>query len=149
MLENSVMKNNNYDEYQMMIRYKYGYYAFFIMMILTLINQFVVAHHVWASPFVQTLVIIHIVSMYLTTMYIFKNAYISKKERNPFVTIGSTLFLGIINWAYIILWRPNIPFYKDYYLQDNIVPLLMAIFFSYISLVLLIHYFISKKKEQE
>lgn len=149
MMDKKTMKNKDYDEYQMMVRYKYGYYALFLLIGLIVTNQFIVAFHVWASPFLQTLVMLYIVGIYLITMYIFKNAYIGKKERSPFRTIAYMGFVGVINFAYIILLRPDFPFYKDNHLQDNIGTLLAAIFFSYISVILFINYYINKKKEEE
>lgn len=142
------VKRSNYDEYQLFVRYKYGYYGIFLMIGLMLINQFIVAQHVWASTIIQTLVIIYIVATYLITMYVFKNAYISQNERSPFVVIGSIGVLGFANLAYTILWRPNLPLYQNNYLQDNAAPLLSGIFFLYVSLILLVQYIINQKKEE-
>ncbi|MCC5890885.1 MAG: hypothetical protein JJU01_09955 [Alkalibacterium sp.] len=82
---------NKFDEYQRLQRYKFGYYAMLLTVILNIINFFVVELYgfQWAeTPRIEPLIIILIVTVFFTISLVYSGAYFAKRE--------SVLVLGIV-----------------------------------------------------
>ena len=73
----------DYDEYQKIMRYKYGYYSFILLLALLLLNEFIMTSPdpQWGETNgLETLFIIGIVLFIFNIATIYHNAYFSKRE---------------------------------------------------------------------
>lgn len=81
------------------MRYKYGYQAFSIVLVLTLLNFFMSLFYdfQWGETGeLETMVIVLIAAMYSLIMYIYKGAYFTKKQ-NPQLNAVIFFILGLLN----------------------------------------------------
>jgi len=135
------MMNNNYDEYQMINRQKIAFRTLIITLILVILNGMISSTYDWAPPMVQALLIIMLAAGYFVTCAIFKNAYLSRKLKNSYLTVLSFATLGMLNIALAFSSLSLLGFSHLIYngrLNDGIVPLLSGVFFLYFSVITLI-----------
>ncbi len=138
-----------FDEYQKNIRYKYGYYSFFVLLVLMFIDSFVSSEVVWAEPMVKWFILILVPMLYLTTMTALKGAYIPfNKEKISFKTNIINLLLAVL-WLFMGMMQ-----YKRYgiealikngILQTNLI--YFVNFFIFIYIAMLTFYIQRKNKE--
>lgn len=77
------IKMKDYDEYQKIMRYKYGYYSFILLLALLLLNEFIMTSPdpQWGETNgLETLFIMGIVLFVFNIATIYHNAYFSKRE---------------------------------------------------------------------
>ncbi len=71
------MIENNYDEYQLSVRYKTASISLALTFILLFINSFITDYYVWGESVVQVVVVMSIVFGYYLTVTISKGAFLS------------------------------------------------------------------------
>ncbi len=70
------MTENNYDEYQLSVRYKTASVSLALTFVLLFINSFIADYYVWGESVVQVVVIMSIVFGYYLTVTISKGAFL-------------------------------------------------------------------------
>ena len=81
------MKNARYDEFQIANRHRIAFQSFILVLILIGVNGYVKAGYgVWATPLLESFILVSIPGMYFAMMSIAKNAYFSKND-NPMFSI--------------------------------------------------------------
>ncbi len=114
------MFKNQFDEYQLSIRYKVAGISLGLTFILMFINAvYVESVHVWAPPTVQALAIITIVTAFFITVTTFKNAYIAIEPRSARNNLLAFLFAGIITLLPILSHISKDGF--DYFYYNNAI----------------------------
>ena len=132
------MKQDNYDELQMSIRYKTAAQCLGIIFLLTFVNGFVNEEFVWAPPIIQSLVIIMITTSYFIVMTTLKGAYISNKEKNPLFTVICFGILAIVSFIGFVggFSRMGMDYLvKDKMLTSSSGTIFMTIFWTVCSLI--------------
>ena len=145
------MENNYYDEYQMINRQKIAFRTFLITLILVFLNGIIAEMYVWAAPIIQAMIILVLATGYFTTCAIFKNAYLNRKVKNPYVNVFLFAILGISNAvvSFSSLSRLGRAYLiHDGKLGDGIMPLILGVFFLYISVITLIKV-ISERRQND
>ena len=143
------MKKTGFDEYQKMMRYKYGYYSFMLLIVLTISNYFLKGFYSIeraTSGMLENIILTLIVIAYFILTAGYKGAYfrMSENERNY-----AWLFLavGLFNLYPFIL---NISHSSHHYMIDGkltenvIQPLTGSVF-----LFLPIAVYLRKRKEKK
>ncbi len=146
------MMKANYDEYQLAIRYRVSTQAFIIICALTFVNGIVNDYYIWATFVTQSLVLIMIPVLYCIIVMTLKGAYISNNDKNPFITIGCFIFLAIIGYYGFVsgYLREGMEFIiKDNMLNADSQTLIMAIFWTIVSVTNLYKYRQNRKQEEE
>ena len=141
------MKQDNYDELQMSIRYKTAAQCLGIILLLTLINGFVNEEFVWAPPIIQSLVIIMITTSYFIVMTTLKGAYISNKEKNPLFTLICFGVLAIVFYIAFVggFSRTGMDYLiKDKMLTSSSGTIFMSIFWT-VCLIINLYKFIKNR----
>ncbi len=143
-------KNNDFDEYQMSIRYKVMTRCFFILMLLVVVNGFINEYYIWAPTSIQALVLAYIPTIYFMTVTTFKGSYLSYREKSPIFAIIIFLIAGMMNLLPAILGY--IDFGITYYfengmLTNNFNAILLATFFIYSSICLYVKFKKDNKEE--
>ncbi len=134
------MNKQNYDEYQLSIRYKVSFQALMLTFILFLVNATVLSGfqdgYMWASLLVQTVLIICVVMIFFVTATTLKGAYISNKVKKP--VYESVYFFGLsVLFAFAAFSNSFFSqgiegvFIKDGMLTDRAAPLAMCCVFAY------------------
>ena len=134
------MKNSRYDEFQLEKRHRLGYRAFFLTLVLILVNGFIKMNYIWAEPLMEMLVLMYIPVTYLTVIAILKGAYISKKEKNPNVYIPMLGVVVLFNWFVIgyIVWSGMFVLIEDGKLATSSSLLFTTIFFTLVTMAMII-----------
>ena len=141
------MKQDNYDELQMSIRYKTAAQCLGIIFLLTFVNGFVNEEFVWAPPITQSLVIIMITTTYFIVMTTLKGAYISNKEKNPLFTLICFGVLAIVSYIAFVggFSRTGMDYLiKDKMLTSSSGTIFMSIFWT-VCLIINLYKFIKNR----
>lgn len=88
-----------YDEYQKLMRYKYGYYSFISLVSLIILNYFLglLFNLQWgATKEIEMLIILVIVGIFFANISVYHNAYFRKTD-NPKGTTWLFLFVGLFS----------------------------------------------------
>ena len=146
------MNNNHYDEYQMLNRQKIAVRTLAITLTLVFLNGLFSTATEWAAPMIQALVILTIAAGYFVTCAIFKDAYLSRKIKNSYVSVFSFSLLGILNvWqsfhSLSFLGRAHL--IHDGKLGDGFAPLLLGLFFLYCSVITLIKVILERRQNDK
>ncbi|QUW20304.1 hypothetical protein JSQ81_10500 [Sporosarcina sp. Marseille-Q4063] len=123
------MKNARYDEFQLATRHKIAFQSFILVLILIGVNGYVKAGYgIWASPFLESFILVWIPSMYFAVMSIVKNAYFSKNDYPVLVAVvlGLAATMGFFSTVPFI-FSEEFPFIENGQLSDRIMGLLIAI----------------------
>lgn len=102
-----------YDEYQRLMRYKNGYYAFHLMVILMIVNMAIVAafDQPWAEDsLVEFSFILAIPLMFMNIRNTWQGSQIDRREK-PFITYAIYLLLGLS--SFWIVSRNDIHLIQD------------------------------------
>ena len=95
---------NKFDEMQLMTRRKIGTQAFFLTMIIVVLNGIISEFYVWATPAIQACILIYIPMIFYTTSLTFKNAYVVNtkklKEMQLMNYISIVVYIGIFVYLY-------------------------------------------------
>jgi low temperature requirement protein LtrA len=89
------MKMKQYDEYQKLIRYKYGYYSFISLIGLIILNYFLglFPNLQWgATREIEMLIIIGVVILFFGNISVYHHAYFRKNDNKK---INYWLFLAV------------------------------------------------------
>ena len=146
------MNDNNYDEYQVINRHKIAFRAFIITLVLVFLNGMISNTYDWAAPIIQAMIILMLSTGYFVTCAIFKNAYLSIKVKKPYVGVFSFAILGILNAAlsFNSLARLGRAYLiHDGKLGDGIMPLLLGIYFLYLSAITLIKVILERRQNKD
>ncbi len=138
------MSKENYDEMQLIIRYKISTHCLGIVSVLILVNGLINEEVVWASPSTQSLVIIMIPTLYFIIVTTLKGAYISNKQKNQLFTGVSLGIIGFSSFmAFVIGFnRIGIEYiFKDNMLTHSSSTIFMTVFFSIGSIINLYKFF--------
>ena len=141
--------DNYYDEYQMINRQKIAFTTFTITLILVFLNGVIANMYEWAAPLIQAMVILMLSTGYFVTCAIFKNAYLSQKVKKSYINVFSFAILGILNAviSFSSLSRLGRAYLiHDGKLGDGIMPLLLGIYFLYLSAIALIKAILERRK---
>lgn len=109
-----------FDEYQRHQRYKFGYYAMVLTIILNVINFVVVEIYgfQWAeTPRIEPLMIILTVTVFFTVTLVYSGAYFAKRESvlvlgivfllTGGVSIGTALLFPLFEDGQVTIWMSN------------------------------------------
>ena len=146
------MKNNYYDECQLINRQKIAFQALLITLILVFLNGMIATFHEWATPMIQAIVIIQLAMGYFVTCAVFKNAYLGLKSKNSYGNSIIFALLGLSNVAvsYSALTRLGAAhLISGGKLSDAAGSLLSGIFFLYVSAVILIKVLLDRRKSED
>lgn len=84
-----------FDEYQKLMRYKYGYYSFILLISILLLNEFLTSVFIfqWGEDkYVETLILIVMVILVFNVLSTYHNAYFHKEEDANDKLLGLFLF---------------------------------------------------------
>ncbi len=138
------MSKENYDEMQLIIRYKISTHCLGIVSVLILLNGLINEEVVWASPSTQSLVIIMIPTLYFIIVTTLKGAYISNKQKNQLFTGVSLGIIGFSSFMTFVIGfnRIGIEYiFKDNMLTHSSSTIFMTVFFSIGSIINLYKFF--------
>ncbi len=139
------MDKQNYDEYQLSVRYKVSFQALMLTFALFLVNATILTGfqdgYMWASPLVQTVLIICVVTIFFVTATTLKGAYLSNKVKKPIYEsiyfFGLSALFAITTFSNVISFSNGFSqdvagaFIKDGMLTDRIAPFAMCVVFMY------------------
>lgn len=138
---------NNFDEYQIITRQKTAYRALIITLILVFINGMIADYYMWAPSPIQALFIITIPTMYFSARTIFKNAYLGNRTKHPALNGALFLCLGLFCLAESLSrgLKEGLSYYvANGRLQNTVSSPILAVFFLYISALILIKCILDK-----
>ena len=130
-----------YDEYQRLMRYKNGYYAFYLINILLFINQLItyIGEIKWAQDsFIEYLVIIMIPIMFMNIRNTWQGSHFDRKEK-PSVVIVLNLLLGL-TYFWLALNRKQ-PLIEDGLVTLQVSQLLLGLVWISTPITYFIKYF--------
>ncbi|MDZ7836363.1 MAG: hypothetical protein U5K84_14515 [Alkalibacterium sp.] len=135
----------NFDEYQKFMRYKYGYQAFGIVLVLTLINYFMSLFMslLGETRELETMVIVLIAIMYSLIMYIYKGAYFTKKQNHKLYAVIFFL-IGVLNIFNSL--SPYTPLIADGKITSNFLILIAGILWLSIPATYVTRMVVEKKR---
>ena len=146
------MGSENFDEYQLAVRRRIAFQSLIITEALVGINGAVASYYMWASPMVQALVIVALSALYFLSATVFKNAYVSRKVRNPLLFGVIYVVIGLANGAvFYARFRQNgaASFAAGGRLSDDLIQLIAGFVFAYLGAILLIKYSIDRRGREE
>ena len=149
------MRDNNYDEYQMINRQKIAFRTLVITLILVFLNGMITEMHEWATPTIQATLILELATGYFITCAIFKNAYLSRKVKNPYANAILFAILGISNVVAPIVFLARLG--SSHLISDGkltsetipIMPLILGVFFLYISAIIFIKALMERRQNDD
>ena len=92
------MKVKQYDEFQKLMRYKYGYYSFISLASLIILNYILglfLDFHWGATKELEILIIVYIVALFFVNICVYHNAYFRKND-NKMILSWLCLITGLI-----------------------------------------------------
>ena len=140
--------NREYDEYQQHWRQKIAMQTLLIAFALVLTNGVVrTAVGEWADPLMEALLLIVLPTLYFLTLAICKNAYFGRSGRGfSWVYLGLSAFFLV---TFLLSWRDGqVAALHDGRLSASLQPLVMGVFFAYISLLSLVRQGIERRRER-
>jgi len=134
------MKSKNYDERQLLNRYRIGYQAMILMLFLVGINGMIKEfYYVWAPPLIEANVIIYIPATYFIIMGITKDAYLRKKDHPIFSIVSIGVFMVLC--IYLILSSIRLETFsliENGQLSHSIIPVILFLYSASIFIALLV-----------
>ncbi|MCZ2259308.1 hypothetical protein [Sporosarcina sp. G11-34] len=134
------MTNARYDEFQLANRHRVGFQTLILVMSLIGLNgYFKASYGIWASPLLESFVLVWIPGMYFAVMSIAKNSYFNGNDyRGPFIVLlALAALMGLFSTVPFIIDK-DFPLIENGQLSDRIMGLLVAIISGGISVALLI-----------
>lgn len=141
------MKQNNFDEYQLMKRYRVSFQTLILILIMVFINGMISENYMWATPIVQAMFIVSIGSAYFVTVCLFRDAYISNRAKNKASGLILFFVLGTANTVINLYSNWQKGYVENGALQNNVVSLILGVLFLYLSFVGLLSQYIFKKHD--
>lgn len=135
-----------YDEYQKLMRYKYGYHSFMIILVLSIINfnLTVFMELQWAeSKSLEFMLLIFLAIGYSIVMNIYKGAYFAKHQNSKMYTVFFFL-LGIAN--IYLSSSPYSPLITDGLVTLNSIMLISGMLWISIPVAYLTRIFVEKRR---
>ncbi len=142
------MEKKNYDEYQIKIRHRLAFHTMLLTFVLIIANAFVKSWYVWAEPGAEAMVLVGVPTLYFITGAVLQNAYISAKERSPWVTIILFGLLAVVELFSFLAGGAD-RLVIDGRLSTGVLPLALFILFGYLSLILLVKELLSRREREE
>ena len=142
------MEKKNYDEYQIKIRHRLAFQTMLLTFVLIIANAFVKSWYVWAEPGAEAIVLVGVPTLYFVTGAVLQNAYISAKERGPWVTIMLFGLLAVVE-LFSFLAGGIGRLITDGRLSTGALPLALFVLFGYLSIILLIKELLNRRKGDE
>ena len=133
-----------YDEYQRLVRYKNGYYAFHLMVILAFLNMFITAisNQQWAQDsLVENSFIITIPIMFMNIRNTWQGSQLDMREK-PFITYGIAILLGL-SWFWIVS-QSSVPLIENGLVTIQAPQLLFGLVWLSIPVTYILRYFFDK-----
>ncbi len=122
----------------MSINVKIAFQTLLLALFLVLVNFAINTTFIWATPLIQSTILLCVSLMYYFTLIVYKNCYTKTVSR--YIDICPVLFfsLGFINLimffvSYNILSKSF--FIINNTLSDNMLPFIISVFFIYIGIV--------------
>ena len=142
------MEKKNYDEYQIKIRHRLAFHTMLLTFVLIIGNAFIKSWYVWAEPGAEAMVLVGVPTLYFITGAVLQNAYISAKERSPWVTIILFGLLAVVELFSFLLGGAD-RLVIDGRLSTGVLPLALFILFGYLSLILLVKELLNRREREE
>lgn len=142
------MNNENFDEYQIMTRQKVAFQTLMLTLALIFLNGLIKEQYIWASPMIESLILICIPTMYFTTVSLFKNAYLSMKEKNANSRIVIFGLMGSFSLVLFLFFNKKEILYNGC-LQNKASQLILAFFFLYLAAIMIINKCISLRSDEQ
>ena len=138
------------DERQKRIRWKVGFQSNILLMLLVLANGMVSQYHPWAEPAAGALVIIFLSTSYFVGVTIWREAY-QVENRKTARWMKVYLVLGLINLGTVAAagWRGSWHPVENGLLTTDLTPLVLGVFFLFLSLMWWIRTAHSRRLERE
>lgn len=137
----------NFDEYQRLMRYKYGYHSFLIILVLGVlnfnINLFIDIQWAETQP-LEFMLLIFIAVGYSIVMNIYKGAYFTKHQNSKMYAIIFFL-LGLVN--IYLSSSPYSPLIIDGRLSSNSIMLVSGMLWISIPIAYLTRVIVEKRRE--
>ena len=146
------MNNENYDEYQIINRQKIAFQTLIITLALVLLNGAIANFYEWTSPLLQAIVILYFSIGYFITRAIFKNAYLSTKVKHSYISALCFFVVGILNtWVFFrsLSYFGYAALIRDGKLHDGANPLMLGVFFLYVSAIIIITILLDRRQNEE
>ena len=138
---------DQFDEYQKLMRYKYGYQSFFVTIVLSIVNFNLDLFFdiQWAeTKSLEFMLIIFISIGYSIVMNVYKGAYFAKHQ-NPVRFTAVFFILGIAN--IIISSSPHSPLISDGLITLNSVVVVYGLIWTAVPLAYLTRMLVDKRRE--
>ncbi len=122
------IKESEFDEYQVSVRHKYGFYSFILTVMLLLLNFIIVDRLkiLYATPSVQMIIIIFIVIVYFMIALTMNGAYLPFR-RNEMYARGISFFLFLIGVVYCYRVYNAGSFFDNGMLNDTVGDFLLGV----------------------
>lgn len=143
------MEKNNYDEYQITVRHRLAFWSLLLTFALIMINAFVKSRYDWAVPGVEAIVLIGVPTLFFATGAVFQNAYISRREKEPWLTAGLFGGLAFVEFISFLAGAGAGELVRDGRLYYGFTPLALFVFFGYLAAILTIKALLDRHKGEE
>lgn len=136
---------NGFDEYQRLLRYKYGYHSFGILFTLLAVNHFV--DYQWAqSTEEETMILAGVVANYFMVRLVFGGAYYGKRE-NPIFASLVAFVPGLLHLSAYL--TGNSVLFENGRLADNAFVFFSALFWLSIPVTYAVRAVVDKLRERK
>lgn len=139
---------NQFDEYQKLMRYKYGYHSFFIIVALSIINFNLELFYdiQWAeTKSLEYILFIFLAIGYSIVMNVYKGAYFTKKQ-NSHLYAFIFLFIGLAN--FYLSTSSYSPLIIDGLLTSNIIKLVNGLIWTSIPVAYFTRLLVEKRRNE-
>ena len=142
-------EKNNYDEYQITVRHRLAFWSLLLTFMLIIINAFIKSWYDWAVPGVEAIVLIGVPTLFFATGAVFQNAYISRREKGPWLTVGLFGGLAVVEFVSFLAGAGAGELVRDGRLYYRFTPLVLFVFFAYLAVILTIKALLDRRKDEE
>lgn len=142
-------EKNNYDEYQITVRHRLAFWSLLLTFTLIIINAFIKSWYDWAVPGVEAIVLIGVPTLFFVTGAVFQNAYISRREKGPWLTVGLFGGLAVVEFVSFLAGAGAGELVRDGRLYYGFTPLVLFVFFAYLAVILVIKALLDRRKGEE
>ena len=134
------MQKEHFDEFQVAKRHRYAHHAFFLTMVLIVVNGFIKMNYIWADPLMEMMVLLYIPMTYLTVRLIVSGAYIRKKEKNSNVYIPMFGMVSLFSLFVIVqsIWSDVFAPIRDSKLDNSAGILFIAAYTTLMTIAMII-----------
>ena len=146
---------NKFDEMQLLNRYKIAYQTLFVSLGLVFLNGLISERITWATPAIQSMIILVITMSYFVTFAVFKDAYIlggnkSLKSTFLFNLVFAIIFVALIVYHEVSDRSSGLSYYfENGVISNSFCMPILAIFDVYTTIILGIKILIERKKNAE